>query len=63
LPLSEEESVALPRQLLFVKMMGHIGQWENRFIAGGRQLVTNLLSARLFEHNLRKVYSYEILGY
>jgi 2-polyprenyl-6-methoxyphenol hydroxylase-like FAD-dependent oxidoreductase len=43
-------------------MMGHIGQWENRFITGGRQLVTNLLPARLFEHNLRKVYSYEILG-
>jgi 2-polyprenyl-6-methoxyphenol hydroxylase-like FAD-dependent oxidoreductase len=41
-------------------MMGHIGQWENRFIVGGRQVVTNLLPARLFEHNLRKVYSYEI---
>ena len=43
-------------------MMGHIGQWENRVIAGGRQVVTNLLPARLFEHNLRRVYSYEIPG-
>jgi len=43
-------------------VMGHIGQWENRFIARGRQMVTNLLPARLFEHNLRKVYSYEIPG-
>jgi 2-polyprenyl-6-methoxyphenol hydroxylase-like FAD-dependent oxidoreductase len=41
-------------------MMGHIGQWENRFFTGGRQLVTNLLPARLFEHNLRRVYSYEV---
>ena len=41
-------------------MMGHIGQWENRFIVGGRQVVTNLLPARLFEHNLRRVYAYEI---
>lgn len=40
-------------------MMGHIGQWENRFVVGGRQVVTNLLPARWFEHNLRKVYSYE----
>jgi 2-polyprenyl-6-methoxyphenol hydroxylase-like FAD-dependent oxidoreductase len=43
-------------------IMGHIGQWENRFITGGRQVVTNLLPARLFEHNLRRTYSYEILG-
>jgi 2-polyprenyl-6-methoxyphenol hydroxylase-like FAD-dependent oxidoreductase len=43
-------------------MMGNIGQWENRFIAGGRQLVTNALPARLFEHNLRRVCSYEIPG-
>jgi 2-polyprenyl-6-methoxyphenol hydroxylase-like FAD-dependent oxidoreductase len=43
-------------------MMGHIGQWENRFIVGGRQVVTNLLPARLFEHNLRRVYAYEILS-
>ena len=41
-------------------MMGHIGQWENRFIVGGRQMVTNLLPARLFEHNLRRVYAHEI---
>ena len=41
-------------------LMGHIGQWENRLITGGRQVVTNLLPARLFERNLRRVYSYEI---
>lgn len=43
-------------------MMGHVGQWENRFIVSGRKVVTNLLPARLFEHNLRRVYSYEIPG-
>jgi 2-polyprenyl-6-methoxyphenol hydroxylase-like FAD-dependent oxidoreductase len=40
-------------------MMGHIGQWENRLVVGGRRMVTNLLPARLFEHNLRRVYRYE----
>jgi 2-polyprenyl-6-methoxyphenol hydroxylase-like FAD-dependent oxidoreductase len=39
-------------------LMGHIGQWENRFIARGRQVVTTMLPARLFERNLRKIYSY-----
>jgi 2-polyprenyl-6-methoxyphenol hydroxylase-like FAD-dependent oxidoreductase len=43
-------------------LMGQIGQWENRFMVGGRQVVTNLLPARLFEHNLRRVYSYETSG-
>jgi 2-polyprenyl-6-methoxyphenol hydroxylase-like FAD-dependent oxidoreductase len=41
-------------------MMGHIGQWENRLVVGGRRMITNLLPARLFEHNWRRVYSYEI---
>lgn len=39
-------------------LMGNIGQWENPLVAGGRQLVTSLLPAKLFEHNLRRVYSY-----
>src|SRR5579863_6650729 len=39
-------------------LMGHIGQWENRLVAGGRQRVTSMLPARIFERNLRRVYSY-----
>lgn len=39
-------------------LMGHIGQWENRIVAGGREVVTRMLPARIFEHNLRRVYSY-----
>lgn len=39
-------------------LMGHIGQWENRLIASGRQMVTRMLPARIFERNLRRVYSY-----
>jgi hypothetical protein len=39
-------------------LMGQIGQWENQLVAGGRQLVTSVLPARIFERNLSKVYSY-----
>jgi 2-polyprenyl-6-methoxyphenol hydroxylase-like FAD-dependent oxidoreductase len=39
-------------------LMGNIGQWENRLVTGGRQAVTSVLPARIFELNLRKVYSY-----
>jgi 2-polyprenyl-6-methoxyphenol hydroxylase-like FAD-dependent oxidoreductase len=39
-------------------LMGNIGQWENRLVTGGRQMMTSLLPARIFEHNLRRVYSY-----
>ncbi len=39
--------------------MGQIGQWQNRTVVAGRRLVTSLLPAALFEHNLRRVYSYE----
>jgi 2-polyprenyl-6-methoxyphenol hydroxylase-like FAD-dependent oxidoreductase len=39
-------------------LMGNIGQWENRLVTGGRQTVTSMLPARIFEHNLRRVYSY-----
>jgi len=39
--------------------MGYIGQWQNLLFVTGRQIVTRMLPARIFEHNLRKVYSYE----
>ena len=39
-------------------LMGSIGQWENRLVTGGRQMVTSMLPARIFERNLRRVYSY-----
>jgi 2-polyprenyl-6-methoxyphenol hydroxylase-like FAD-dependent oxidoreductase len=39
--------------------MGWIGQWDNRLLVAGRKAVTSLLPARLFEYNLRRVYSYE----
>jgi 2-polyprenyl-6-methoxyphenol hydroxylase-like FAD-dependent oxidoreductase len=39
--------------------MGHIGQWQNRTVVAGRDAVTRLLPAALFERNLRRVYSYE----
>lgn len=40
-------------------LMGHIGQWQNRAVVAGRGVVTSLLPASLFEHNLRRVYAYE----
>jgi 2-polyprenyl-6-methoxyphenol hydroxylase-like FAD-dependent oxidoreductase len=42
------------------RLMGKIGQWENRMVVAGRRMVTSLLPARPFERNLRRVYSYEI---
>jgi 2-polyprenyl-6-methoxyphenol hydroxylase-like FAD-dependent oxidoreductase len=39
-------------------LMGHIGQWENLLIATGRQVMTSILPAKIFERNLRKIYSY-----
>ena len=41
------------------RLMGEIGQWENRIFVAGRRVVTRLLPAVPFEHNLRRVYSYE----
>jgi 2-polyprenyl-6-methoxyphenol hydroxylase-like FAD-dependent oxidoreductase len=41
------------------RLMGNIGQWENRAIVAGRRAVTRMLPAALFEHNLRRTYSYE----
>jgi len=43
-------------------LMGRIGQWQNRAIVGGRHVVTNLLPARIFEYNLRRLYSYRSLA-
>ena len=42
------------------RLMGDIAQWEGRMIVAGRRMVTRLLPARLFERNLRRVYSYKI---
>lgn len=42
------------------RLMGEIGQWERRVFVAGRRVVTGLLPAKLFEYNLRRVYSYEI---
>jgi 2-polyprenyl-6-methoxyphenol hydroxylase-like FAD-dependent oxidoreductase len=41
------------------RLMDEIGQWENRIFVAARQFVTSLLPATLFEHNLRKIYSYQ----
>lgn len=41
------------------RLMGRVGQWENRVFVAARQAVTSLLPARLFEHNLRRIYSYQ----
>jgi 2-polyprenyl-6-methoxyphenol hydroxylase-like FAD-dependent oxidoreductase len=41
------------------RLMGSLGQWENRPLVAGREVITSLLPAALFEHNLRRVYSYE----
>ena len=39
-------------------LMGHIGQWESLLIGAGRQVVAGMLPAKIFERNLRRVYSY-----
>jgi 2-polyprenyl-6-methoxyphenol hydroxylase-like FAD-dependent oxidoreductase len=40
-------------------LMGHIGQWQNPLLVTGRRVVTRLLSPKLIERNLRRVYSYK----
>jgi 2-polyprenyl-6-methoxyphenol hydroxylase-like FAD-dependent oxidoreductase len=40
-------------------LMGYIGQWQNPLFVTGRQIVTRMLPARIFERNLRKVYAYQ----
>ena len=42
------------------RLMGEIAQLENRMVVAGRRTITGLLPARLFEYNLRRVYSYEV---
>ncbi len=39
--------------------MGWLGQWENRMLTASRDIVTQMLPAKIFERNLRRVYSYE----
>src|ERR1700741_1552317 len=41
-------------------LMGNIGQWENPLMVKGRHVATNLLPARFFERNLRRLYSYNV---
>ena len=41
------------------RLMGRVGQWQSRVFVTARQAVTSVLPARLFEHNLRRVYSYQ----
>lgn len=40
-------------------LMGHIGQWQNSIFVMGRHIVTRMLPSKIFEHNLRRVYSYQ----
>lgn len=40
-------------------LMGYIGQWQNPIFVTGRHVVTRMLPARIFERNLRRVYSYQ----
>jgi 2-polyprenyl-6-methoxyphenol hydroxylase-like FAD-dependent oxidoreductase len=41
------------------RLIGKIGQWQNPLITGGREILINLLPAKIFEFNLRRVYSYK----
>ncbi len=40
-------------------LMGYIGQWQNPIFVTGRHIVTRMLPAKIFEHNLRRVYAYQ----
>lgn len=40
-------------------LMGYIGQWQNPIFVTGRHVITRMLPAKIFEHNLRRVYSYQ----
>ena len=40
-------------------LMGYIGQWQNPIFVTGRHIVTRMLPAKIFERNLRRVYSYQ----
>jgi 2-polyprenyl-6-methoxyphenol hydroxylase-like FAD-dependent oxidoreductase len=41
------------------RRMGQIAQWENSLIVAGREFITNILPAKIFEFNLRRTYSYK----
>jgi 2-polyprenyl-6-methoxyphenol hydroxylase-like FAD-dependent oxidoreductase len=60
--LREYESLRYQRTRRIQKrsrLIGRIGQWQNPVFVTGRHVVTSLLSPRLIEHNLRRVYAYE----
>jgi 2-polyprenyl-6-methoxyphenol hydroxylase-like FAD-dependent oxidoreductase len=60
--LREYESLRYQRTRRIQKrsrLIGRIGQWQNPLFVTGRHVVTSLLSPRLIEHNLRRVYAYE----
>jgi 2-polyprenyl-6-methoxyphenol hydroxylase-like FAD-dependent oxidoreductase len=60
--LREYESLRYQRTRRIQKrsrLIGRIGQWQNQLFVTGRHVVTSLLSPRLIEHNLRRVYAYE----
>lgn len=40
-------------------LMGYIGQWQNPIFVIGRHVITRMLPAKIFERNLRRVYSYQ----
>jgi 2-polyprenyl-6-methoxyphenol hydroxylase-like FAD-dependent oxidoreductase len=41
-------------------LVGQIGQWENHLLVAVREAVTALLSPRLLEYNLSRVYSHQV---
>jgi 2-polyprenyl-6-methoxyphenol hydroxylase-like FAD-dependent oxidoreductase len=41
------------------RLMGQIGQWQNRCMVEARGIVSEMLPSALFERNLRRTYSYE----
>ncbi len=41
-------------------LLGWVGQWEHPVLVSCRQQVTRMLPARLFERNLKRIYSYEV---
>jgi 2-polyprenyl-6-methoxyphenol hydroxylase-like FAD-dependent oxidoreductase len=41
------------------RLIDRIGQWQNPLFVTGRRVVTSLLSPKLIEHNLRRIYAYE----
>jgi 2-polyprenyl-6-methoxyphenol hydroxylase-like FAD-dependent oxidoreductase len=60
--LREYESLRYQRTRRIQKrsrLIGRIGQWQSPLFVTGRHVVTRLLSPRLIEHNLRRVYAYE----